>query len=352
MPVSTTRLLTEQNAYGEAVTRHRIDLTCSRCGNTTSQEVTRPAGFGRVRPDGTEPALHRAHRWQPSVGRYHSWCHNCERAHRASGVRRPRSTGAARRPAVGAPVPMGDRRFGVEIELTFPGYTSGLQIKEALQAAGLRGWKVKRDGSLRGSGWEICSPPLRGPAGHESVRTACRVLRELGGEPDSSCGLHVHHEIRDMGIAAVKRFVRLWHKNQEAINQLVSPSRRGRSYYCHPLSADEVAYLMHAPNMEQIHQYAPNRYRAMNLRSYPRLGTVEIRQHQGTCDPEKIVNWVLLVQGMLDLALRSDDADVQDGYGNRTANGLVSTLTIGERLAEEAAEFLRRRARDLGAVAA
>src|SRR5439155_107312 len=84
------------------------------------------------------------------------------------------------------------------------------------------------------------SPPLRGEAGLAQVQLACTALRRMGAKPNRSCGLHVHHEIRDLDVASIKRFVRSYANNQDLIDGLVSPSRRhGQNTYC--LRLDETA---------------------------------------------------------------------------------------------------------------
>jgi hypothetical protein len=54
--------------------------------------------------------------------------------------------------------------------------------------------------------------------------------------------------------------------------------------------------------MDQMKQLYPCRYRKLNIHSYFRHQTLEVRQHSGTTDPTKITNWVRLMARMFDAA--------------------------------------------------
>jgi hypothetical protein len=239
-------------------------------------------------------------RWLPARGIYHSWCRSCERAARRSTPNR-----AARR-AVMAGTRNTERKFGVELELIFPSGTTRDAIRSRLAAVGITNWNVKGDGSLNGgNGMEVVTPPLRGEAGLELLRTGMKVLREMNAKPNRSCGMHVHHDIADMDVDSLKRFVKSWANNQSTVlDGLVSPSRRdGGSYYCRPLTAGDLRTISQVSNMEGFRRgYHVERYRTINLQAYGRYGTVEVRQHQGTTDFEKVRSYILLGQAMLDSA--------------------------------------------------
>lgn len=264
-------------------------------------------------------------------------CRNCEREQRRNGPRATRS-----RRVASAVLGLG-RRFGVELELIFPAGHNRATISAALEREGVRGWRVKSDGSLSGgNGWEVVSPVLAGEQGIETVRTACRVLTRLGAKPNRSCGMHVHHEARDLTVSAMKALARTWSANQGVIDGLVSPSRRnGGSYYCRPLNSGDLAAIDAVRDLRSLSRL--DRYRTLNLASYGRHGTVEIRQHQGTCDPEKVVSWIRFGQGLIDTAI---------AQGEVPAQSRVRDLfdRMGDRLDETARTFLTGRAVEFGAV--
>lgn len=236
------------------------------------------------------------------------------------------------------------RTFGVELELIFPSGHNRGTITAALEAEGVTGWRVKSDGSLSGgNGWEVVSPVLSGEQGIETVRKACRVLTRLGAKPNRSCGLHVHHGARDLTVAAVKALARTWHANQGIIDGLVSPSRRGAnsSYYCRPLSSTDLTRIESIRDLRSLSRL--DRYRSLNLASYGRHGTVEVRQHQGTCDAEKVVSWIRFGQALIDTAITQGATDRQS-----RVRDLFDRM--GDRFDETARTFLTGRAVEFGAV--
>lgn len=163
------------------------------------------------------------------------------------------------------------------------------------------GWVVKGDGSLGSYGCEVTSPPLRGEAGFEELKRVCRTLERHGCTVDRRCGTHVHHDVGGTSCAAIKRFVRSWHENQPLIDGLVSATRRaGGSSYCAPLLEEEVERVEMCSDLDGIGYLDIDRYRTVNVGAYSSHGTIEIRQHQGTLDPEKIRSWVRLGQAMLE----------------------------------------------------
>jgi hypothetical protein len=73
----------------------------------------------------------------------------------------------------------------------------------------------------------------------------------------------------------------------------VAPSRRGNNY-CKPIHSSVKGRV---DAMSTVQQIISNwdRFSVLNLAAYSRHHTVEFRQHQGTIECDKIMNWVKLV---------------------------------------------------------
>jgi Putative amidoligase enzyme len=309
------------------------EVSCSRCGTRLS---TYAPGDSSTTDPRTGQALNDVFSFSSRRNTWRSTCRSCARQTRSS---QPRS----RRVAGGTVLGLG-RTFGVELELIFPARMQRTTIAAALTDAGLTGWRVKGDGSLSGgNGMEVVSPVLSGENGIEQVRTACRVLNALGAKPNRSCGLHVHHGARDLDMAAMKRLAQTWKANQGTIDGLVSPSRRGvaSSYYCRPLSDSDLAGILAMRETRSLSRL--DRYRSLNLASYGRHGTVEVRQHQGTADAEKVISWIRFGQAIIDTA-KAEGAIAP----STSVRGLFDRL--GDRFDETARTFLTGRAVEFGAV--
>lgn len=277
-------------------------------------------------------------RFHRGNSRYLSRCRPCEREH----VARWRANRAVPAAAVEFVPSLGlGRQFGVEIELIFPHETLIGTIREQLADANLSEWRVKSDGSLSGQGnghgLEIVSPPLSGDEGLQEIRTACRILSQLGGKPNRTCGLHVHHDVGDLDLEDFKRVVIGWSNSQAAIDGLVSPTRRrGTNQYCKRLSGSDRSKIMQCEDLRRMGHLRISRYKTLNVAAYPRYGTVEIRQHQGTVDAEKIIAWVRFGQALVDCS-RQASLPV-----SRTVDQLLERL--GEYLDSAAKTFLATRA--------
>lgn len=244
-----------------------------------------------------------------------------------------RATRRSSAPSRSGEQPLGlERKYGVEFE--FFGIRRYVVQSWLDSATELRGWRIKSDCSVSGEGLELISPPLRGQAGLDQIRIALRWLNENGARVNRTCGTHVHHDAADLSIDAIKRFVKGYVNNQDLIDWLVSPSRRRNvQYTCRWTERD----LQRLDNMATTRDlYGVNRYRTVNITSYGRHGTLEVRQHQGTLSYEKTVAWIKLGQALMDAAkVRANPVAQQDG---------IRTLFNRINLDEDASAFLLGRA--------
>jgi len=98
-----------------------------------------------------------------------------------------------------------------------------------------------------------------------------------------------------------------------------------------------------ATSLSDIRSLYIERWRTLNLTSYGRYGTIEIRQHQGTLDAEKILSWMRFGQAIIDTAKTEPTAG--------PASSVRSLLDyLGDRLDATARTFLLGRAVEFNAV--
>lgn len=216
------------------------------------------------------------------------------------------------------------RRFGVEIE--FLSTVTTERVLMSLRAAGIRiefegythrttpHWKIVSDGSC---GLELVSPVLEGEAGLEEVRIAAAALEAAGAKVDKRCGLHVHFDARSMSLKSVKNLFKMWLKFEDVLDTFQPPSRRGNANtYCRTNLDHSITdagnhqgqcsrmfrKIDDCRNMDEMKALYPCRYRKLNIHSYFRHQTLEVRHHSGTTDPAKITHWVRLMARMFDTA--------------------------------------------------
>ena len=225
------------------------------------------------------------------------------------------------------------RTFGIEIEAY---NVDKHTLCAALNAAGVAcfvetynhetrygHWKIVPDGSIQGmQSFELVSPPLKGQAGLNAIKTVCRVLAACGAKVNKSCGLHVHHDANDLTLNAWKNLCKYYMKYEETLDTLLPWSRRANNNgttpdgryehqnFCQSLRLqfatlrDGFVAIDRATDLRSLASIlcAQDRYYKLNLMAFWRHGTVEVRHHSGTVDYEKIAAWVSLTQGMLERA--------------------------------------------------
>ena len=245
-----------------------------------------------------------------------------------------------------------DRKFGIEIEFT------GLSAQGALTAVRAAGltceiegynhntrshWKIVSDSTC---GYELVSPPLAGDAGFAAVTTAMNALDAAGAKVNRNCGLHVHHDSEGLSGSEIAAFVEFYVKRQDSMDRLVAPSRRrGGNTWCKRVGRNELADIISSftqdrrPPARFGQGESSFRYRTINVMSMLRHGTIEIRQHQGSLNPEKAIAWIKFGQAMI----RSAQAGATNAVPN-TVFEMLQTLTTDHGLDAQDAEFLMGRA--------
>ena len=212
-----------------------------------------------------------------------------------------------------------NRTFGVEIEF-FLGCSSrpGAFAEEVAQVVKEYGiechaesynhvtrphWKIVTDGSVSYEGLEIVSPPLRGQEGLSQIKKVLEALNKVKAKVDDSCGLHIHHDVRDFTLKKFKYLYGLYARFEDCIDELVPMSRRGNTNtYCLSPGTD-LEKLQKARSIDElIYNLYPSRYIKLNCQSFRRQGTVEFRHPGGTLEYQEVMSWVVLTQMMIEKA--------------------------------------------------
>jgi hypothetical protein len=204
-------------------------------------------------------------------------------------------------------------------------------------------WKIVTDASVY-NGFELVSPPLSGPQGVAELKLACEALHAAGATVNQACGLHIHHDVSDLDAPAFGRLFHAWSNNQRNTDLLVARSRRG-SQWAQPLRADEVEHAANAPltggqDALRRHFSYTDRYRSLNVAAFPRYGTVEVRQHQGTTNFTKIAAWLAFGQAFIAMAKNADAPTTAAA----NTDALIDALAAHGGLAAAKATYLKGRA--------
>ncbi|MFT4413201.1 amidoligase family protein [Fredinandcohnia humi] len=210
-----------------------------------------------------------------------------------------------------------NRSFGVEIEFFGVHYSTvidaltrkGINVKhESYNHTTRRHWKLVFDASVTNTGTgnyrgghEIVSPVLRGKEGLNELKIVLDTLDEIGASVDRTCGLHVHHDVNDFELENFKNIYYLYYKFEKFFDAVVAPSRRGNNNtYCQGIRKAQVEALKNACSLNDINSIFSSRYCKLNFQSFFRQGTIEFRQHGGTINSEKVLNWIIFTQAIVE----------------------------------------------------
>ena len=257
-----------------------------------------------------------------------------------------------------------ERTFGVEIEFTT---ATREEVARLMNEKGIRTyvegynhltkshWKVITDSSC---GYELVSPPLKGKEGLEQLKKACEALKEAGAKVNRKCGLHVHHDVNDYNAKQIANIFAIYIKLEKTIDTLVPESRRANNnIFCGSLYAGRTQQQMldklKAVNtIEDIKRIWSTRYLKVNFQSYVKYGTIEFRQHSGTTEFEKIYNWILLTQQMVDMSATPVQKTYKAENDNLQSMRNILRLIPAKGATEEIADMFkwyRGRAKELAA---
>lgn len=228
-----------------------------------------------------------------------------------------------------------NRRFGIEVEHCG---TSLYRSAQAMRDAGLDAvepgythrvmaeWKLVPDGSC---GNEAVSPILRGADGWAQVKTAMDAIRSIGGRVTRSCGMHLHLDMSDMNGAQIARLVQFYADFQREVDQFVSPSRRSvnANRWCQGLRSHEVTTITESFTQSGTSPAHVDRYRTLNVTSFPKYGTLEFRQHQGCLNGANARAWGNLLMAMVEVARQDRCDEVEHGDNFLTSLAAVVGMT-------------------------
>jgi len=235
--------------------------------------------------------------------------------------------------------------YGIELEM------SSLSIGSAqtlLNRAGLN-WSVKPDGT-RGVSAEAVSPIL-GSDTLTQCTTAARALASAGATVNKQTGYHVHLGADYYGLNGIANLVVNWAMAHDTIAALVAPSRLNNGF-CRPLSLQDADRTAEQVRNGRIANINGGRYYSLNLASYDRHGTVEIRLHHGTLNGSKIKAWAEFCNAMAELSkagIMLDPADMPTDNRLNNLAGLLRGLVGNGYLTDKTAAYLNGRAADLAA---
>ena len=195
-------------------------------------------------------------------------------------------------------IPYEDDEDGNRIDDTYYYYQN---LRKALAKANVTRVSVKDDGSLADDdGTSVEVTMLFNTAhGFHNLEKLCGVLKSYGCYVNDKCGLHVHLDARHLKRGGVLRIGRRLGRALPILRYMVDESRTNdksfNSLHVSPLIND-----------------SDERYCAVNLVSYFKYRTVEVRLHGGTTNFKKIRNWIETLQFLANKKMPKELKTFQD----------------------------------------
>lgn len=231
-----------------------------------------------------------------------------------------------------------DRTFGVEIEfhtalrgavatavervvgyhIHMTGYHGNTCVTCGNRVSGYQQWKLETDSSATyrmrnvgqypyNQGGELVSPVLKGQQGLDEVKAVMAALRSVGAKVDQRHGMHIHLGVGDINWTQRITLFKNYKAVQPLLFSLVARSRL-HSHYCQPVNniriEEWIRFALHG------HVGSGSHTDAMNITNIVRIGTIEMRMHQGTLNGKKATEWIKLLIAYFDAS--RDGCDLED----------------------------------------
>ena len=189
-------------------------------------------------------------------------------------------------------------------------------------------WKVTTDQTVstnydfstgNGNGGEIVSPILQGQNGLDQIEEIfTHVNSFVGDNINRQCGFHVHLSWDGMTPQQIKKIADRWIVYEDSIDEFMPTSRRGdNNRWCRSnKSYSSYHRMIQGLTENDLRRFGyrvsrqGTRYMKLNFHPLSRQGTIEFRNHSGTTDPKKIINWVKFLIGFVQSSISTSALDV------------------------------------------
>ncbi len=196
------------------------------------------------------------------------------------------------------------RKFGIELE------TSQCLNHPSIEEDTI--FACKEDRSV--DGMEFISPVLYGDEGLEAVEKICEHARRLNWDIDSACGYHIHLDLSDESPENCFKVAQAYHHTYDFWSSFISCSRQS-NYYCTNHTFDHLSFNEYSNFISWIEDvHGSHRYYWLNWNAYLDHRTVELRNHSGTLNFEKISNWIKVHTRFIDNVVKLSEAEISQKF--------------------------------------
>lgn len=185
----------------------------------------------------------------------------------------------------------GHNLYGIEVEL------EDVQREKGMDE--LVYWNISEDFSLRGSyAYEYTfKQPLAGYDVEQALKELPTAFSSANASSRTS--VHVHIDIRSWTPHHLRSFILHWMAFERALVKY--SGGREENIFCWPYyRSGYVDVPIHQMNVNMAVAAIGSKYTALNLQPSEAFGSMEIRTHKGTTDPQVILDWVCILNKMVE----------------------------------------------------
>jgi hypothetical protein len=191
-------------------------------------------------------------------------------------------------------------RFAPELEIELPAKVDAEKLID--RGKTLKGWEIKSDGSLQ-NGIEL-SPENRNhlyynPDSLMQIKEVLALVRVYRGKALSSCGLHIHINVRNLTDKQILTIVKEWVHKQRFIAKKFHVSKERLEETCkllpkselHKLTEKEIhSFRNNLRNSFRAYSYLDEKYYSLNVCHLPKhdYQTIEFSLFGGTVNYREI----------------------------------------------------------------
>lgn len=226
--------------------------------------------------------------------------------------------------------------FGCEIE------TVGISLARAQQAVsglqlqvsnhthyrhdGTHQWKCVPDGSLRGRGGtaEVVSRVLTGHEGFVELRRVMKSLKAIGAKTNRSTGMHTHLGVSHLGDRQLALIIRMHCQFQNILDGVISENRKRNMFCRHRLLNDALQLASRWATGDR--PTGQGRYWSLNLQSFDKYETFEMRSYDGCLNPKRATAWIQLHQDFFQFCCEIANNSMGEVQGRLRATDTIQVL--------------------------
>ena len=165
-------------------------------------------------------------------------------------------------------------------------------------------WTMTEDGSLRNSGREFITPPIKAWRLEHALETLYNKEINSDTEFSERCSIHVHMNIRTLTVNQLEALIVTYMVFEKVLYEWVGQNRY-QNVFCVPLCETTLGSKLHGlifSKNPMVHGW--QKYTGLNLLPITEKGTIEFRQMYGTKDIQETLMWVNMLLSLKIFALR------------------------------------------------